>query len=177
MATYDFRKLGDVEALESVPENANALVEVGGAIKRVPGSNLGGGGIPTAMIRLDMGEASSVSVASLKEGRAGDAPHVYTATCDNMTYAEVKALMLAGKPVNMVLAVVLSEAYAEMYAFAPAATMGYYGFNNSTSQDSSPAPTELLGATFAFTAMNGQTVDYITLYWYEDGTITTELPA
>lgn len=40
---YEFKKLGDVEALDEVPENANALIEVDGAIKRVPGSNLGGG--------------------------------------------------------------------------------------------------------------------------------------
>lgn len=100
MATYDFKKLGDVEALESVPENANALVEVGGDIKRVPGSNLGGGGVPTAILVLDTDEASGVSVASLKEGRSSA---IYTATCSNMTFAEVKELMLAGKPVGVIL--------------------------------------------------------------------------
>lgn len=41
--SYEFKKLGEVEALEEVPEGANALIEVDGAIKRVPGSNLGGG--------------------------------------------------------------------------------------------------------------------------------------
>lgn len=40
---YEFKTLGSVEALTEVPENANALVEVDGAIKRVPGSALGGG--------------------------------------------------------------------------------------------------------------------------------------
>lgn len=48
--TYEFTKLSQVEALAEVPENANALVEVEGAIKRVPGSGLGGsasgGGAP-----------------------------------------------------------------------------------------------------------------------------------
>lgn len=40
---YEFKTLGSVEALIEVPENANALVEVDGAIKRVPGGALGGG--------------------------------------------------------------------------------------------------------------------------------------
>lgn len=40
----DFIKLAEVESLGEVPENANALIEVGGEIKRVPGSGLGGSG-------------------------------------------------------------------------------------------------------------------------------------
>lgn len=36
--SYEFTKLGAVEALTEMPENANALVEVDGAIKRVPAS-------------------------------------------------------------------------------------------------------------------------------------------
>lgn len=39
---YEFKTLGSVEALTEVPENAHALVEVDGAIKRVPGGALGG---------------------------------------------------------------------------------------------------------------------------------------
>lgn len=41
---YKFKNIGSVEALAEVPENAYALVEVDGALKRVPGSGLGGGG-------------------------------------------------------------------------------------------------------------------------------------
>lgn len=41
---YEFKTLGSVEALAEVPENAHALVEVDGEIKRVPGGALGGGG-------------------------------------------------------------------------------------------------------------------------------------
>ena len=40
---YEFQKLSEVEALAEVPEGANALIEVNGDIKRVPGSGLGGG--------------------------------------------------------------------------------------------------------------------------------------
>ena len=39
---YEFTKLGAVEALTEMPENANALVEVNGAIKRVPASAASG---------------------------------------------------------------------------------------------------------------------------------------
>lgn len=38
---YEFKTLGSVEALTEVPENAHALVEVDGEIKRVPGGALG----------------------------------------------------------------------------------------------------------------------------------------
>lgn len=41
--SYEFTKLADVPALEEVPEGANALIEVDGAIRRVPGDGLGGG--------------------------------------------------------------------------------------------------------------------------------------
>lgn len=39
---YEFKNLGTVEKLNEVPENANAIVEVDGALKRVPGGALGG---------------------------------------------------------------------------------------------------------------------------------------
>lgn len=39
---YEFMKLAEVEALEEVPENATVFAEVGGAVKRIPGSGLGG---------------------------------------------------------------------------------------------------------------------------------------
>ena len=41
--SYEFTKLGAVEALTEMPDNANALVEVDGAIKRVPASVAGSG--------------------------------------------------------------------------------------------------------------------------------------
>lgn len=60
---YDFQKLADVELLEEVPDCASAFVAVDGTVKRVPGSGLGGGGgVATAILRLD-----SESNASTKE--------------------------------------------------------------------------------------------------------------
>lgn len=78
MSELNFTKLGAVEALDEVPENANALVEVDGAIKRVPGSGLGGsgGGVPMAVITYADGKY----------------------TCDNMSCEEAEALFDAQKP-------------------------------------------------------------------------------
>lgn len=157
MATYDFRKLGDVEALESVPENANALVEVGGDIKRVPGSNLGGGGVPTAILVLGPDEASGVSVASLKEGRSSA---IYTATCSNMTFADVKELMLAGKPVGVILiSRQLTGSYDTVGAFL--ANLVYYECARGEAAD---IEFELI------TFLTGNQ----TYYWYSDDHITTD---
>ena len=41
---YEFKKLSEVESLDTVPEGASVLAEVGGVIKRVPGEGLGGSG-------------------------------------------------------------------------------------------------------------------------------------
>ncbi len=41
---YEFKKLSELEALDTVPEGASVLAEVGGVIKRVPGEGLGGSG-------------------------------------------------------------------------------------------------------------------------------------
>lgn len=46
---YEFKKLSDVTLLDSVPEGATVLAEVDGAIRRVPGDGLGGGGGQTNM--------------------------------------------------------------------------------------------------------------------------------
>lgn len=77
--TYNFRKLSEVEQLETVPENANAIVEVDGEIKRVAGGGLGGG-VLTVTIITD-GVESSVC------------------QCDDATYEEVKAALDSYKPV------------------------------------------------------------------------------
>lgn len=50
--SYEFTKLGAVEALTEMPENANALVEVDGAIKRVPAGV--GGGVVIVNVSCDM---------------------------------------------------------------------------------------------------------------------------
>ena len=79
---YDFQKLADVELLEEVPDGASAFVAVDGIVKRVPGSGLGGGGIATAILRMDI--ESNI-------------------TCDNYTYEQARAVLVAGNPLTAMI--------------------------------------------------------------------------
>lgn len=119
----DFTKIGDVELLESVPSTANAVVEVDGAFKRVPGGSLGGG--KTALIHLDMGDAAQASLANLSAGvstlEARDSNPVYTATCENMTFEEAVAILSAQQP----LSVMIDTTVMGMYACGPAISAVY----------------------------------------------------
>ena len=100
---YDFQKLADVELLSEVPEGASAFVEVDGDVKRVPGSGLGGDGVATAILRYSADEEgqnaeSGIAVTAVKP--------TYTqipVTCDNMTYAQAKAILDAGQPLAVML--------------------------------------------------------------------------
>lgn len=96
---YEFKKLGEVEALEDVPDGANALIEVDGAIKRVPGTGLGGGGgIKTAIIKssdYDNTLAGLQTTAQL--------PDPVTYSCINMTFEEAYATMAAGEPLAVMM--------------------------------------------------------------------------
>lgn len=99
---YDFQKLADVELLEEVPEGASAFVEVDGAVKRVPGSGLGGGGVATAILR-DSADAEGRKAAG---GDVQISAPTYTQipiTCDNMTYAQALAVLQAGEPLAVML--------------------------------------------------------------------------
>lgn len=105
MAELDFVKLGEVEALDSVPDGANALVEVEGEIKRVPGSGLGGGaGIKTAIFRpiTDSGSAASaISTLAAGDGARTDNGSssnkmTFEAECLNMTVSEAAEIIASG---------------------------------------------------------------------------------
>lgn len=99
---YEFKKLGEVEALEEVPDGANALIEVNGDIKRVPGSNLGGGGgIKTAIIKASNYDNT---IAGLQTTAAVGA----TYSCINMTFEEAYTTMAAGEPLA-VMFMLISE--------------------------------------------------------------------
>lgn len=45
--SYEFKRLSDVESVETISEVTNVLVEDGGVIKKVPSSEVGGGSITT----------------------------------------------------------------------------------------------------------------------------------
>lgn len=174
--TLNFVKLADAELLDSVPENANAFVEVEGTVKRVPGSGLGGdSGIPTAILKLNMDSGDTASVQSLLSGgvatmAAGDntrisATTIYTATCENMTYDEVKAIFKAGGQVNARLRIVQDGGDQNFVVVdCASASGGYANFEG----------TELCGFEFQDNSVITQNT---TFYWLPDGTITTDMSA
>lgn len=157
---YEFKRLADAELLESVPDGATAFIETEGVVKRVPGDGLGGGGIPTAIFRMDP-IADSASTFAAGDG-ARIAP-IYTATCDNMTFDEAKAILLAGNPLDVRLIIDASGTIGEgttIYECAAGVSTGILEYNGNT----------VAGATF--TPMSGG--GNITFYWLSDGTITTD---
>lgn len=104
----DFKKIGDVELLESVPDTANAVVEVDGAFKRVPGSNLGGG-VKTAIIKSSEYDNA---VAGLQ---TADVSNPVTYSCINMTFEEAYSTMAAGEPLAVILMTVVNNFAAADY--------------------------------------------------------------
>lgn len=83
---YEFKKLADVELLESVPANANILVETGNAIYRAPSNKLTDD-VRTVIFTLIHADGQD---AMLKLSATG-----------NMSFAEAEALLLAGKPLGV----------------------------------------------------------------------------
>ena len=97
---YDFQKLADVELLEEVPDGASAFVAVDGVVKRVPGSGLGGGGVATAILRMDSeSDASAKAVTRVAINPVNKLP----ITCDNYTYAQARAVLESGEPLSAMI--------------------------------------------------------------------------
>lgn len=97
---YDFQKLADVELLEEVPDGASAFVAVDGVVKRVPGSGLGGGGVATAILRMDSESDASAKAVT----RAASIPvNKLPITCDNYTYEQARAVLEAGNPLTAMI--------------------------------------------------------------------------
>lgn len=181
--SYEFTKLADVPALEEVPEGANALIEVDGAIRRVPGDGLGGGGgIPTAIIRLNTDSASDASIASLADltgGTAtvaagdsarssGGATTIYTAACDNMTRAEAEAILLAGEMLDAKLVISVAMGEQTVSEIVASTSLGITFLDEVT----------VIGIAFDSVLLNWLSGDgQVTLYWLEDGTLTSDVSA
>ena len=97
---YDFQKLADVELLEEVPDGASAFVAVDGVVKRVPGSGLGGGGVATAILRFTSeSNASTKAVTRIASIPVNELP----ITCDNYTYEQARAVLVAGNPLTAMI--------------------------------------------------------------------------
>lgn len=98
---YDFQKLADVELLEEVPDGASAFVAVGGTVKRVPGSGLGGGGgIATAILRFGIESNASTNAVTMEVVPPVEKLPI---TCDNYTYEQARAVLGAGKPLTAMI--------------------------------------------------------------------------
>ena len=94
--SYEFRRLSEVEALSEVPAGANALIEVDGDIKRVPGSGLGGAtGIKTAIIKDSEYDACLSYFSTMVSGPT------LTYECANMTFEEAYETMSNGEPLSV----------------------------------------------------------------------------
>lgn len=155
MAELNFKKLADAPILEEVPDGAKVYAEVDGKVYRVAGDNLGGGGIPTAIFHL------VTETAEEKATKASDPP-TYTATCDNMTFAECLALFQAGKSVDARLVADADFGSGKAHEDAPSLSGGVAAIGDLT----------IIGFTFKSTL--GGNRPYC---WLPDGTITTDQSA
>ena len=100
--SYVFKKLSEVEALTEVPEGAKVLAEVGGVIRRVPGSGLGGsGGIKTVIIKSSDYDQVLTGVQTFTTVES-----VITYSCINMTFEEAYDALANGEPINALMMIV-----------------------------------------------------------------------
>lgn len=145
----EFKKLSEVEQIETASDNATVLVEEGGEIKRVPKKEVGGAGIAMAIIK-DSGYDNAL--AGLQTMAA--AP-TYTYECINMTFEEAYQTMAGGEPLS-IFGMFTSDGALNLYGFAMfAGTM-------------IGVPCIMVGF-----AMGSNTVPQ--LYWTADG-LSTEMP-
>lgn len=99
--SYVFKKLSEVEALTEVPDGAKVLAEVGGVIRRVPGSGLGGDtGIKTVIIKSsDYDQSIQYMKGELPSRPSG----AVTYSCINMTFEEAYNALANGEPMTALL--------------------------------------------------------------------------
>lgn len=94
----EFKKLSEVEQIESASDNATVLIEEGGEIKRVPKKEVGGGGaIKTVIIKSSDYDNAIAGVQTM----ASAEPEI-TYECINMTFEEAYQTMANGEPLGVV---------------------------------------------------------------------------
>lgn len=152
----EFKKLSEVEKIESTSDNATVLVEDGGEIKRVPKSELGGAGTATAIIK-DSGYDNAI--ARLQTMTSMD---VVTYECINMTFEEAYQTMASGEPLSVYGMLTLS-------GFLPINTQGIVTFAG-TAMTGAPCILIMFSGMF-----NGEMQTLAQLYWTADG-LSTDMP-
>lgn len=82
-----------------------------GTINRIKADGIGGGKIAKLRVVTDEGTESAISLQNLRDGVATLANSAQTIVCDNMTYEEAKAVILAGEKLDAMLEV-MTNVYA-----------------------------------------------------------------
>lgn len=88
------------------PEDGATLfaLNVDGSINRIKADGVGGGG-KVAVIKADLGMESAVSLQNIRDGVStlASEPASYSATCENMTFAEACEIVKAGKKLDAIV--------------------------------------------------------------------------
>lgn len=103
----EFMKLADVEVVETATETDKVLIEQNGEIKRVPKTEVGGGGaIKTVIIKSSDYDNAIAGVQTMSS-----APKI-TYKCINMTFEEAYQTMANGEPLSVMGMLVSNDAFA-----------------------------------------------------------------
>ena len=99
----EFKRLADVETVETASDESHVLIEEAGEIKKVPKTEVGGagGGIPTAIIKSSDYDNALAGVQTMM----AEADPV-TWACINMTFEEAYEIMASGGVLNVVFMLV-----------------------------------------------------------------------
>ena len=148
----EFKKLSEVEQIETASDNATVLVEENGEIKRVPKKEVGGGGnsngVATAIIR-DSNYLDAIEAVKYGQYFEPDYYGELKCECLNMTFEEAYQIMASGEPLNVI---------GLMAGSTPLSTFGYAIFGGEALGEN-PS----IGITIA---TPGQQID---LFWTANG--------
>lgn len=101
----EFTRLSDVTLVEETIDTANVLIEENGEIKRVPKTEVGGTGFPTAIIKssdYDEGITAMLNPAEPSSVKTADFADEVTFSCTNMTFEEAYEIMSNGEILNVI---------------------------------------------------------------------------
>lgn len=159
----EFKKLSEVDKVETASENASVLIEDGGEIKRAPKSEVGGRGGSVAVI-------TTSAYDDYIAGVSRTASLAITYSCKNMTFKEAKSALLNGESLDIKL-------YDSANMPTPFASSG----TQRTMTGSAAVPlviaynADIDGIIIVmFKTASDDTGDFI-LYWTVDG-ISTDAP-
>lgn len=157
----NFKKLGEVTLAENASDSANVLIEESGEIKRVPKTEVGGGGVKTAVITssdYNTLVAELQGVNTYLASSSGDSSSDETTySCINMTFEEAEQCMTSGTPINF-----------ELYT-------GVDGVILMTNSDRVGLMDSSLFGSISFITLlfTVSSITKLTLYWTAEGISTT----